>query len=176
MSSTPANKDEACVRFAYTFSYLKQVNKMVTGVRFWHNLFTIHNLFTCDTDGRRCRCKTFFNGRVWVQRFAELADDVTQLSELIQKGIGRPEVQAFQHITTRMIHARSIYDSLNFLVTDWQACHAAHESKMLESRLCRECWMTSNACQFEAQDLLIGSAEGKDDANDSNYYSAKLRR
>jgi hypothetical protein len=47
---------------------------------------------------------------------------------------------------------------------------------MLESRLCRECWMTSNACQFEAQDLLIGSAEDKDDANDSNYYSAKLRR
>lgn len=143
------------VRFAYTFSFLEQVNTMRAGMRFWKNLFVVHNLFTCDTDARRCRCKTYFNGRVWLEEFAELHDDINQLSEIIQQGIAQPDVREYQPVTTVMIHSRAMYDSLNFRVTNWQAVHAANESRMLESRLCQDCWSDSHDCKTEAVDLLF---------------------
>jgi hypothetical protein len=173
---TPATQkgEEAAVRFAYTFSFLDQVNVMRAGMRFWIDLFAVHNLFTCDTDERRCRCKTFFNGRVWMDAFAGLDEDLDRLSELVEQGIAQPDVREFQTVTDSMIQSRTRYDGLNYRVTKWQARHAAKESAMLDERMCSECWSATYGCRKEAQEILF--AENNDDDSNRPLTKVELRR
>lgn len=143
------------IKTFFTFDHLKKAEEMKTGAQFWVNLFSIHNLFTCDSDDRRCPCKRFFNGRVWRERFDGLRDDISDLYFMLYDLLKAPHPDLLLPRSERFGELQALYNIRSAEILSWQGIHASYEEAMFTRRLCGDCRIAAEEYKHAALEFLL---------------------
>lgn len=149
--------EDLSVKSTITPTHLSIVRNMSIAALFWKDLFSLHNLFTCDKDGRECRCKSFFNSVTWTTDYEPLAIEIDDWSEGIEDFLNRRDF-LFQE-SERFDELHSIYKARNSLVVEWQAHHAYHEHMFLFGQLCQACSEEADNYRVTSWSLLNPSSD-----------------
>mgnify|MGYP006896906202 CR=1 FL=1 len=143
------------IKTFFTFTHLKKAEEMKIGTQFWLNLFSVHNLFTCDSDDRACPCKKFFNGDVWRERFEAFVSEIEDLYYCIYDLLKSPHPDLLLPRSERYGELQALYNVRSAEIVSWQGIHASYEEAMLTRRLCQECKTISANFKQQARDFLL---------------------
>lgn len=161
------------IKTLFSETHLSLVQKMMYATDYWRQLFSAHNLFTCDTDGRRCECKTFFCEAVWNGRFRSLCDEIGEFYFYIFGLVNRPSPDLLHPRSERFSEVLAEYGRRAAEIVEWQAVHTASEETFLYGRLCRVCRSTALTFKRQALDLVTG---GDLSGQGSPVVAATVRR
>lgn len=134
--------------------HLSKIRNMSFGVQFWQDLFATHNLFTCDEDGRECRCKQFFTTEVWQDQFYPLADEIIEWENLLEAVTTDKYLRIAK--SERFWDLVGEYNAANSRIIEWQAHHARNEEEAVIDRLCSACRDVSENFRTASLAVLIG--------------------
>ena len=154
--SVPIVGQRLSVTSTITPAHRSLVKTMSITCLFWKDLFSLHNLFTCDKDGRGCSCKNFFNPTTWTSEYEDLASEIEDWSEAIDEFLDRRDF-LFEE-SERFDDLHNIYKAKNSLLVEWQAHHAYNEHMFLFGQLCHACSQEADNYRITSWSLLNPSA------------------
>lgn len=139
-----------------TPTHRQLVKTMAITSLFWKDLFSLHNLFTCDRDGRECHCKDFFNSDIWQSDYEHLAAEIEQWDRDIGDFLDRRNFLFAE--SERFDEIFNIYKERCSRVVEWQAHHAYNEHMFLYGQLCHACSEEAGNYRVASWDLLSPSS------------------